>query len=690
MKTSTLFLALTILSHVCFAQNSRVDSLRQLIGKSHDAGREARVLEELCFRFFIASQPDSIAPYQSKLQSVLKNNNDLQLSALSDFYKIQIISSKDSAEFFRLSSIALNAADEIKCNQCIALHYLANGLVYRKFQQFSLAVASLKEGIESIATIDDRRAREIKSALNAALANTYHQLGDFSTALRYGLDALRIAEALNDVTLKNKVYTPLSTIYADLSSPNNNLGTQNDRDRYHLLAKKFMIKSYETTLLLNDERTSGTSAYNLGIFYNDENQLDSSNWFLKKAIAHGVKSDYPELLSSAYNIMAINFSEVKIDTSLILIGKSIAYAKSANLIRHQASAMLSRANLLQMSGRSREALTQAEEALKLCLQSERKVSILNAYKILSELNEETGNTAKAYDYYKKHIAIKDSLVSEENYSRIEELKTQYDVELKDKEINNLTQRGIIQSLKLRQGNRLIASLAIFMILAGGGVWLLLRQRALQQKQAMMEAEQRLNRARMNPHFFFNALTSLQQHAIKTNDGLTLATHISQFGNVMRKTLESTYQEYITIEEEIEYLQQYLQIQKNRTAESFDFTIDVAPSLEIHELLIPPMIIQPFIENSIEHGFTGTDIKGRLIVRFSEIADELCITVTDNGKGMESVVTDNNEHISRATGIIKDRLYLLGIKVKSNARFNISKNPEGRGVLVTIYLPKLFR
>ena len=170
----------------------------------------------------------------------------------------------------------------------------------------------------------------------------------------------------------------------------------------------------------------------------------------------------------------------------------------------------------------------------------------------------------------------------------------------------------------------------------------------------------------------------------------LASRLSQFSDVMRKTLESTYQEYTTIEQEMQFLNQYLEIQKNRYPIAFDFSIEAKEDVEIDELLIPPMIIQPFVENSIEHGMASIDWKGHISIRFEKRADELYVEVLDNGKGLQAEKVEKNEHISRASEIIKDRIYLLATKVKSKARFTIGKPPDGTGVLVAIYLPLLYK
>ena len=103
-----------------------------------------------------------------------------------------------------------------------------------------------------------------------------------------------------------------------------------------------------------------------------------------------------------------------------------------------------------------------------------------------------------------------------------------------------------------------------------------------------------------------------------------------------------------------------------------------------------MIIQPFIENSIEHGFAAINYPGELRVDFKQENKLIKIEITDNGQGLPSPGSRQNEHISRASQIIKDRIYLLNIKLKSKAAFSIDNNKNGPGVSVLIQLPLLYQ
>ena len=293
--------------------------------------------------------------------------------------------------------------------------------------------------------------------------------------------------------------------------------------------------------------------------------------------------------------------------------------------------------------------------------------------ILSRIAKETGDFEKAYEYKELSRNITDSIKNAEKASQVTELERKYSQAKNERKIEELAQQ-----------KRTYLLLAVAGLLALVALTFFIRQQSLKSKQTILETEQRLNRARMNPHFFFNALSALQSFALLENDGKALASNLSKFSHIMRETLESTYKEYVTIEQEKDFLNEYLELQKMRFPQKFSYEIKIADELDADELMIPSMILQPFVENSIEHGFTGINYPGHVSIQFSKEANDLQITITDNGKGLVTTVKENlpagqagNEHISRASQIIKDRIYLLNIKLKTRARFSIDSNTGGQ-------------
>ena len=215
-----------------------------------------------------------------------------------------------------------------------------------------------------------------------------------------------------------------------------------------------------------------------------------------------------------------------------------------------------------------------------------------------------------------------------------------------------------------------------------------RQSVLKIKFKALETEQRLNRARMDPHFFFNALSSIQTLSMDKENNGKVSKLISQFAKIMRQLLESTYDELITIEEEIDFLNNYLNIQKIRFPDKFDHEIKVDESIEINELKIPGMLLQPFIENSIEHGFKSIEYKGFINISFTIHKEQLQVILSDNGGGID-INKPNAKHTSRATQIISERLFILNKQYSSKARYDIIIDSLNKGISVTLVLPLIY-
>jgi LytS/YehU family sensor histidine kinase len=327
----------------------------------------------------------------------------------------------------------------------------------------------------------------------------------------------------------------------------------------------------------------------------------------------------------------------------------------------------------------KEAERFADSALQYALLLQNNAFTAESYELSSRIAQQVGNYKKAFELKEMARSITDSIRSVKKTASVTELEKKY---------NQVKNENTIKDLDKKK--QLYFFLAIAALLTATTIGFFLRQQSLKHKKDILETEQRLNRARMNPHFFFNALTTLQKFALRENDGQAMASNLSKFSNIMRETLESTYKEYVTIEQEMEFLNEYLEVQKIRFPQTFSYDINADKNLEIDELQIPAMIIQPFVENSIEHGFVGVDYPGKVTIDFTSENKELLIQITDNGKGLSSTAKENNEHISRASQIIKDRIYLLNIKLKTKAGFSIDNNSTGNGVIVKIHLPLLYK
>ncbi|MTB51898.1 sensor histidine kinase [Lewinella sp. W8] len=204
------------------------------------------------------------------------------------------------------------------------------------------------------------------------------------------------------------------------------------------------------------------------------------------------------------------------------------------------------------------------------------------------------------------------------------------------------------------------------------------------------------RAQMNPHFLYNALNSIQSF-ISTNDASTASKYLAKFAMLMRRSLEYTNREYITLEDEIQFLRDYLDINCHLRFEGkLTFKIDVDPELEEDIIGVPTMILQPYVENAIEHGLRTRD-RGHIYVQFLTIKDDdesILGIITDDGIGRERVKVMQAEditrpyHQSRGTEITQSRLAMLSSEEEDLVIVDDLKDEEGTplGTRVTIRIP----
>ncbi len=187
-------------------------------------------------------------------------------------------------------------------------------------------------------------------------------------------------------------------------------------------------------------------------------------------------------------------------------------------------------------------------------------------------------------------------------------------------------------------------------------------------------------SQMNPHFIFNVLNSIQYY-ILDNDVDNALNSLGRFSHLIRQMLNMSTKNEVSLNEEIDFLKLYVEVENFRWKNKIDFQINVDQSINIYTLKIPPMLIQPILENAFVHAFDQNYSNPIIEINFSEDNDNLQIVVKDNGKGMIKKEDSNTIHESKALKIIDERLSLLN---KNNGP-NITLNSDDNGTKVTMVL-----
>ncbi|HHG86532.1 MAG TPA: hypothetical protein ENJ82_17410 [Bacteroidetes bacterium] len=209
------------------------------------------------------------------------------------------------------------------------------------------------------------------------------------------------------------------------------------------------------------------------------------------------------------------------------------------------------------------------------------------------------------------------------------------------------------------------------------------------KKRFSELELHALRAQINPHFIFNLLNSFQRIIIQ-EDFLLANEYLSKFAKLMRMTLESSRKRTVLISKELELLNLYVSLEQLRFRERFAFAVEIDPAVEVDTLSIPALIIQPFLENAIEHGMRNLGEQGRVVLRMRMDEAALVAEIEDNGNGIAATKPKGPEkqgHVSRGIAIIQDRIAVLGqldgIRVDIHLA-DLHAQKQGRGTRVTIH------
>lgn len=242
---------------------------------------------------------------------------------------------------------------------------------------------------------------------------------------------------------------------------------------------------------------------------------------------------------------------------------------------------------------------------------------------------------------------------------------------------------------LEKNNADLRSIKLIVLLIFSGLLMLLgylfyRQRRHKFEKQDMQMEQRLLRSQMNPHFMFNTLSAIQNQ-IKDNQEHA-ANYLLKFSRLLRLILENSLSNYVQIENELELLRKYIELQLLRFPEKFTYTIELEGLEEDELLFIPPMLIQPFVENSIEHGFIGIEKKGHINIKLALLDKWIACTIEDDGAGLNHL--NNNYKKSVSTKLISQFIY----KTTRNKITILDKKKEDRnttGVLVKFLIPYKF-
>ncbi|MBI3238087.1 MAG: histidine kinase [Flavobacteriia bacterium] len=506
------------------------------------------------------------------------------------------------------------------------------------------------------------------------------RVGSYESAIEYYNKAYKILARQDNKTLQAHVLLSLSNAQSKI----------NQEDR----ARTYLNQAHPLVLLLPNGQNKVESLYNLSARYyyqfqvtNDVALLDSAEHMATFGIELARTIKYTEGFIRGYNLLEDKqYHEKNYRQALIYLDSALYFTLPEIHASERLGIYSDMADIYLELKKYDKAYNCADSSLTYAKQVANPYKVKNALELLYNCSKLSGEYERALTVYEDLVLMRDSVLKIENnklfseledkYHRVRKEKTESEYEQDRKLLTKQREIGNLRS-KLITVGIVISALLLFYII------IIFRQKNIRSKQKRLEVEQRLQRARINPDFIYKALNNLQKMAVDDPTNTAIAKKLASFTKLMKQTLDSSHDDFLTLDKEIDFLTYYMELQRDRLKQRFVFSFEVDEQLNQSDVCLPTMILQPFIESTIEQGFKNLDHEGQITISFKQQQNELRIRIDDNGKGLKSVSS------ARASEIINDRFYLLNKMNKTSASYLIRERNSG-GVQVEIFLPLITR
>ncbi len=431
--------------------------------------------------------------------------------------------------------------------------------------------------------------------------------------------------------------------------------------------------------------------------------------YFNVALTYSRKSEYKQALINFDKSYAI-FSKLKDTVSMVIywqntgrlyhrihrtdlakarLNKAIQSAKALNLYTTLSGCYLSLTYIYLEESEFKLAAETIAEGLKYARKAQNPVLDNDFNRVNYELELKQKNYQKALQYLSV-IYHNDSLLLNQNQSSNIDINSQHYLQqqkLQEKELVITRQKYEAATTKL------IITLGIVGILLSviaGLIWHFQREKRRKREELIIQnkitsLEQKALQAMMNPHFVFNVMNSIQ-HFMNQADAKTANQVLSGFARLIRKHLEICMSSTISLHEELAYLKLYLSLEKFRFSNKMNYEIVIDKNTDTEEIIVPSMLIQPFVENAIWHGIMPKDEGGIIVLNFDVVESDLLVTIVDDGVGiLNSEKQKKTRHVSRGMALIRERIELLN--KLSGRRILIDQHQTGKsGTKVIIQIP----
>lgn len=553
---------------------------------------------------------------------------------INDVYKTF---QKDSSSMAFLQDYSQNKSFDL--GESYALN--AIGIHCRNTSQYNEAINFHNASLDIAMRIDNVEMHII--SLNM-LGVVYRRMDAIQTALNYHYKAITLAES---------VAVPNESIRRSIAVSLNSMGNIFlALNQYDLAIEKFNT-SLKIEKSVNNKLGLAINYHNIGYSKEALGRLDEALEDYKISLSYNkeINSSLGQVICNN-SIAHIYIEQDKNLKAIEIISQSLDQAKSLRDKFH----LVGLYNNLGLAYLKLKDNTQSkhylETALSIANEHNFSSTIATTYEYLSLLAENEKQFQKSLQYFKKSQQHAEEVQNEKNFQYVNDLIIKYDTKSITNQVQELSKENEATKDKLKR-NKIIWIISLILL----GVLLLLiyilyRQRILNNEKKILTLEQEVLRSKMNPHFVFNSLNSIK-HFIISNEKESAVHYLNKFAKLIRKILEVSMVKEVTLEEEIETLKLYMSIENLRMSNEIEFIVNIKDNIDSQSIKIPSLILQPFIENSIWHGLSSKDGPKIIDLLFSKEEDGyINITIIDNGIGRKKAleIKDNKSLNRKSVGV----------------------------------------
>ncbi len=596
----------------------------------------------------------------------------LEIQRLQDLcMKARYTEKYDSALYYAQKSLSVSA--QLHYIKGISMSYYTIGLICQDKWELDQSLLFFRKALE----IDEptgnlRRIGRIK----AAMAETFRCQANYPKALEWYLNALKYADKSHDSLLVMVSYGNMGDIYQ----------VRHDYDE----AVKHYQQSIALAKLIRRGTTIGPTLDNLAGVYSELGNDEKAFEYYRQAIQleHSVGDRYGEAIAYT-NLGSLQSKRGMLAEAVSNQQKSLGIMDSIGNNGGMVDVMTHLGYSYNTLKNYKQAVYYADKANALAAEHKFIMKLKESERLLHDIYKSQKNYEKAYEHFRNYVTLKDSISNDENTRKMLETEMKYEFEKKESAAREEQIRKDAVAEAARKRLQLViwaisASLILLTVIA----FLVIRQFRFKNREREMQLEQKLLRSQMNPHFIFNSLQAIQNFILKRNEK-DAVRYLGSFASITRSVLENSRLEKIPLRKEVSLLGNYLQLQKLRFGEKFEYEVLVDEAINQDEVYIPPMLSQPFIENALEHGMNGVETGGMIHVHFSIEDRSLVLEILDNGYGIQASKKQEKDHTSLAMTITRERIELMNRKNDSEITFTISDAYPGMervGVKVRFIIP----